>query len=149
MNRRKIALSLLLALFMVLAVYYRPISLADSVGRENDILVTWIPLVQDAELGSTLQDPIQYELKAGSKETEALLEILDRYSYRNSLVTLLSEGAIEGSHAGGILHIYGREGLSTGGTGEILVGSRVCRIGLAGDRMNLMLIEDVLTLLEG
>ena len=90
----------------------------------------------------------RYTFAEGSPEAEAIGEILERYSYRRSLRSLIRVTDLEGNDADFWLHIWcGDFYFSSGGTGEITVNDHVYRMGLLGNRKNLALMEEIAAVL--
>ena len=93
-------------------------------------------------------DSTTYSFAEGSPEADAIGEILERYSYRRSLRSLIRVTDISGNDADFWLHIWcGDFYFSSGGTGEITVNDHVYRMGLLGNRKNLALMEEIAAVL--
>lgn len=100
------------------------------------------PVGDDGRTHSDMQ-AATYSFAADSPEAAAIQDILGRYSYRRTLRTLFSDASIEGNEAGYWLHIYGDYNITAGGTGEVIVGNHVYRMGLWGGKASLALMEEI------
>ena len=144
MKKNKLIFAVVL---LALVLYFRPLSFPELSFEDVDNLnIHKVDLL--FENGSPSMDSTMYDFEEGSPEAEAIGEILERYSYRRSLRSLIRVTDISGNDAGFFLHLWNDDlYLCSGGTGEITVNHRVYRMGLFGNRNNLAFMEEIAAVL--
>ena len=132
---------------LALLLYFRPLPFPELSFEDADNLnIHKVDLL--FENGRPSMDSTTYSFAEGSPEADAIGEILERYSYRRSLRSLIRVTDLEGNDAGFFLHLWcGDFYFSSGGTGEITVNDHVYRMGLLGNRKNLALMEEIAAVL--
>ena len=138
---------LLAAAALALVLYFRPLAFPELSFEGGDTLsVNRVDLA--IEDGKPHMTSAMYYFEEGSPETEAIGEILARYSCRRSLRTPLFSTDLSGNDAGYWLHMWiGDFYFSSGGTGEINLNDHVYRMGWFGNRKNLALLEEIAAVL--
>ena len=128
---------------LALVLYFRPMPFPELSFEDVDNLnIHKVDLVIAA--GRPHMTSTTYSFAEGSPEAEAIGNILERYSYRRSLRSLIRVTDISGNDAGFFLHLWGDDlYLSSGGTGEIVVNDRTFRMGLFGNQKNLTFMEEI------
>lgn len=148
MNRKKRLIGSIIAILILstCAFFLWPRSFANVSPEVKSISVV---LVEES-------DATTYVYNAQDSEFSAIMDTLDRYSYHMSLRTISSyfkNGAsMEGNKAGYWLNIYLYTepnrygecyGITSGGTGEIVVDDAVYRIGYLGNSTALKMMDEV------
>jgi hypothetical protein len=157
--KKKLILSTLgLVIIVFVLLFALPLSfdeVFDGISDDADIYIlitdSWIESVGN-EVFPRLEFG-EYRLQSDSEELNDIREILSRYSYRRIFRTLLSDAPTLGNDAGYWIQIWvhdpeWRVVLSTGGTGEIIVGNRIYRIGFRGNKVNLEMMGEIRSVLD-
>jgi len=95
----------------------------------------------------------EHIITSDSQKFQQIQQILDNFSYRRTFRTFFSDASMMGDDAGFWLSIYvirenDTRSIITGGTREILVNSRVYRVGYWGNRANIEMMNEIRSLLE-
>jgi hypothetical protein len=105
-----------------------PLSFTDLIREDMDLHVR----IEEFENEDGMPEPTvsEYTLSPGSEEHAAVREILDRYSYHRTFRSFWSGASINGSSW---LSLYsGGNGITLGGTPEVIVGAHVYQVGYFG-----------------
>ena len=132
---------------LALILYFRPLPFPELSFESNiDLSIHKVDL--EIANGAPHMTSTTYVFTEDSPEAEAIEEILERYSYRRSLRSLIRVTDLEGNDADFWLHIWcGDFYFSSGGTGEVTVNDHVYRMGLLGNRKNLALMDEIAAVL--
>ena len=127
-----------------------PRSLGDALELENSELGALI-LTAHVRDGKAYQEQEDYTLPAGSDQAEAVLDLLEQYSYHLCWDSLTDPGGISVAGDVSVDLVGGRE-LQTlsvyNGTGKARVNGRVVRIGYFGNSQAATLCEQLAAILR-
>ena len=154
-SRNKLILSAFgLVVIALISFFMWPLSLSIVFDDISDNAVMYIVVTDTwAEVVGTVvvprSDVTRYTLERDSEKFREIQQILDRYSYRRSLRTFFSDASMSGNDAGFWLQLYvleedaERRSIITGGTREIIVNTRVYRIGYWRNRANTAMMNEI------
>ena len=146
--KRKMAYGAALTAVILLAAWmWWPRPLENAFDAEQQLRVSVVASgIKDGDLWMDTDE--QYDLEHGSA---ALAEVLEEYSYHPCLATLFGDGSIDlKGGTGETVNLYNAEGqcLISGGTAQIILGGRVCRVGYWGKNRGAALNRDILAALR-
>ena len=133
-----------------------PRSLGDSFRWERgevraSIIISGVKTVRDdgALLSLPYHDMESYTLAAGSPQAEAVMAVLEKYTWHPCLDTLTRNSHIEG--IGKVtVSLYGETDLSVfSGTGKARVNGQTVRLGYWGSGKAASLCQELTTILRG
>ena len=142
MKKKIIRWGILLLVVALCAVMLFPRSFSKTINPTEDMII----LVMDMgiENGELQSKTTEYRLEPGSPMFSQISGILDKYSYHLSWKSIATNIAMHGNNPGYWLNIYSGESvIIAGGTGEIIIGSRIYRIGYFGDKTAVSMMEDI------
>lgn len=146
--KKRIIIGILLVAILAGSIFFLwPRSFADVPQEVRSVVVTFIENTLEHEM-------VSFEFNAQDPEFAAIMETLDQYSYHMSLGTvsafLENRISIKDNNAGYWLHIDmytepGRcgdhYGIRSGGTGEVIAGDGVYRVGYWGNGKALEMMD--------
>ena len=147
-RRNSILLSIAIIIIVIIGIYaFYPQSLEDVVSSEERLYV--LHHFHDVEDGDPILEYKEYEFQQGSEEAVKIREILGGYTYHRGLRILSWENDLGISGEGHFLQLLsGSNALSTGGTGEIMLNSRIYSMDYWGRKNNRALLKEILDVLE-
>ena len=148
LKRKNSILVIAIIIIVIIGVYsLYPQSLEDVVSSEERLYV--LHHFHDVEDGEPIVEFKEYEFEKGSEEAEKIREILGGYTYHRGLRVLSWDNDLGISREGNFIQILsGSNTISSGGTGEILMNSRIYSIDYWGRKKNRALLEEILDVLE-
>lgn len=143
-----ILLSIAVIIIVIIGVYaLYPHSLEDVISSEERLYV--LHHFHDVEDGEPIVEFKEYEFEKGSEEAVKIREILGGYTYHRGLRVLSWDNDLGISREGNFIQILsGSNALSSGGTGEIMMNSRIYSMHYWGRNKNRALLEEILEVLE-
>ena len=147
-RKNSILLSIAIIIIFVIGIYaFYPHSLADVVSSEESLYV--LRHFHDVEDGEPILEYKEYEFQKGSEEVEQIREILGRYTYHRGLRILSWENDLGISEEGFFLQILsGSNAFSSGGTGKVMLNSRIYRMDYWGRSDNKAFLEEINDVLD-
>ena len=148
---RRIVLILLAAAVVAVAAWMLwPRSIGGAVDLEDSELGALI-LTANVRDGKAYQEQEDYTLPVGSDQAEAVLDLLNQYSYHLCWDSLTDPGGISSGTMS--IHLAGGRELQTlvvqNGSGKMLLNGRVVRIGYFGSGQAATLCEQLAAILRG
>ena len=148
--RRTIPFLVLAAAAVFAAWMLWPRSLGDALELEDSELGALI-LTAHVRDGKAYQEQEDYTLPAGSDQAEAVLDLLEQYSYHLCWDSLSDPSGISSGTTS--IHLAGGRELQTlvvqNGSGKMLLNGRVVRIGYFGSGQAAALCEQLSAILRG
>jgi len=149
LSSKKLILVTLVAI-MVLGIgaySFYPLSLEHVVSSERDLYVLYT--IYDVEDGKPVSETGEYVFGKESEELSKIREILGRYTYHRGLRILSWDNDLGISGEGSFIQlISGSNALSSGGTGEIMLSSRIYSVDYWGKSNNRALLKEIIDVLE-
>lgn len=147
-RKNSILLSIAVIIIVIIGVYaLYPQSLEDVVSSEERLYV--LHHFHDVDDGEPIVEFKEYEFEKGSEKALKIREILGGYTYHRGLRVLSWDNDLGISGEGNFIQILsGSNTISSGGTGEILMNSRIYSIDYWGRKKNRALLEEILDVLE-
>lgn len=147
-KKNSILLSIAIIIIVIMGVYaLYPHSLEDVVSSEERLYV--FHDFHDVEDGDPILEYKEYEFQKGSVEAVKIREILGGYTYHRGLRILSWDNDLGTSEEGNFIQILsGSNTFSSGGTGEIMLNSRIRRMDYWGRKKNKALLKEILDVLE-
>ena len=148
---KRVVLVLLAAAVLAFAAWMLwPRSIGDAVDLEGEDFYGFL-VTLDVRDGQSQTDSESYTVSADSEQAEAILELLDQYTYHFCWDTLADPNVI--SEVGDIIVDLDSGDLERGlsisnGTGKARVNGRVVRIGYFGNSQAATLCEQLASLLQ-
>ena len=151
---KKIVLSLLgLAVIIFSLIMLWPLSLTDAITDDAEMRIITVDLgvKENGQFDTTTRD---YVFQPNSEEYVQIRQILGKYPFHRSFRSFFNDTSISGRNGADYnLQIYFVEkgnlskSISTFGTGEISVNSRVYRIGYWGNKKALAMVNEIRSIL--
>ncbi|MBO1265487.1 hypothetical protein J3A84_10630 [Proteiniclasticum sp. SCR006] len=147
-KKNSILVSIAIIIIVIMGGYaLYPHSLEDVVSSEERLYV--LHHFHDVEDGEPILEFKEYEFEKGSEEAVKIREILGGYTYHRGLRILSWENDLGISGEGHFLQLLsGSNALSSGGTGEILLNSRIYSVDYWGRKNNRALLKEILDVLK-
>ena len=140
--RQKIIWSAFITTAILLClIFLWPMSFTDAIASDTEL---WVQIT-DVTIENSLPNHtvVDFVFQHDSDEYVQIMQILDRYSFRRSLRTFFSDNSITGNNVGFWLHIFSDDkNMTSGGTGEVIVNSRVYRI-YGGITTNIEMMNEI------
>lgn len=142
-NKKKILMVIIIIFVFAIGVYsLYPRSLEDTVSSKDDLHVVYT--FHDIDDGEPVLETTEYLFAKESEKIEKVREILSRYTYHNGLRILSYDNDLELSNEGIFIQlISGRNFFSSGGSGEIMMNSKVYKMDYWGSSRNRKLMEEL------
>jgi len=147
-RKNSILLSIAVVIIVIIGVYaLYPQSLEDVVSPFERLYV--LHHFHDVDDGEPIVEFKEYEFEKGSEKALKIREILGGYTYHRGLRVLSWDNDLGISREGNFIQILsGSNTFSSGGTGEILMNSRIYSIDYWGRKKNRALLKEILDVLE-